>query len=99
VSVPSSDGTSVTLLEAMAAGAYPVVSDIVSNGEWIDRSGGELVPVGNVPELAAAIVRGLTQSDRRERAATRNLDIVRSRGLWEQNMRRVEDAYRGLMRA
>jgi L-malate glycosyltransferase len=98
VSVPSSDGTSVTLLEAMAAGAYPVVSDLLSNGEWIDATGGELVPVGGMSELAAAMVRGLSQPDRRERAAMRNLDVVRSRGLWEQNMARVEDAYRRLMR-
>jgi L-malate glycosyltransferase len=99
VSVPSSDGTSVTLLEAMAAGAYPVVSDLLSNGEWIDTTGGELVPVGSVPRLAAAMVRGLNEPDRRERAARRNLDVVRSRGLWEQNMKRVEDAYVRLMHA
>jgi len=98
VSVPSSDGTSVTLLEAMAAGAYPIVSDIPSNHEWIDSSGGELVPVGAVTALASAILQGLTDPDRRERAAGRNLELVRSRGLWEQNMKRVEDAYRELMR-
>jgi L-malate glycosyltransferase len=98
VSVPSSDGTSVTLLEAMAAGAFPVVSDLLSNGEWIDTTGGELVPVGAVSELAAAIERGLAEPERRERAARRNLDVVRSRGLWEQNMSRVEDAYARLMR-
>jgi len=99
VSIPSSDGTSVTLLEAMAAGAYPVVSDLLSNGEWIDKGGGGLVRVGAPRELAAAIVRGLADPDRRESAARRNLDVVRSRGLWEQNMQRVEDAYRRLMRA
>jgi glycosyltransferase involved in cell wall biosynthesis len=97
VSVPSSDGTSVTLLEAMAAGAYPVVSDLLSNGEWIDTTGGELVPVGGVSELAAAVVRGLTRPERREQAARRNLDVVRSRGLWERNMSVVEQAYRRLM--
>jgi L-malate glycosyltransferase len=97
VSVPSSDGTSVTLLEAMAAGAYPVASDLLSNGEWIDTTGGELVPVGSVPRLAAAIVRGVNDPGGRERAARRNLDVVRSWGLWEPNMARVEDAYRRLI--
>jgi glycosyltransferase involved in cell wall biosynthesis len=97
VSVPSSDGTSATLLEAMAAGAFPVVSDLPSNSEWIDQTGGDLVPVGGVPELAAAIVRGLNQPDLRERVAARNLEVVRQRGLWEANMARVEDAYRGLV--
>ena len=36
VSVPSSDGTSVALLQAMAAGAFPIVSDLATQREWID---------------------------------------------------------------
>ncbi|MBP5982812.1 MAG: glycosyltransferase [Fluviicola sp.] len=35
VSIPSSDGTSVSLLEAMSANCIPVVSDLPSNKEWI----------------------------------------------------------------
>jgi len=35
VSVPESDGTSISLLEAMAAGCMPVVSDLPANNEWI----------------------------------------------------------------
>lgn len=34
-SVPSSDGTSVSLLEAMGFGCVPVVSDLPANREWI----------------------------------------------------------------
>lgn len=36
VSVPDSDATSISLLEAMAAGCVPVVSDLPSNHEWIE---------------------------------------------------------------
>jgi glycosyltransferase involved in cell wall biosynthesis len=36
VSTSLSDSTSVSLLEAMAAGCLPVVSDIPANREWID---------------------------------------------------------------
>lgn len=37
VSVPSSDGTSVSLLEAMSANCIPVVSDLPVNREWISH--------------------------------------------------------------
>ena len=37
VSIPSSDGTSVSLLEAMSAECIPVVSYLPSNGEWIEN--------------------------------------------------------------
>lgn len=34
-SIPSSDGTSVSLLEAMSCGAIPVLSDLPANHEWV----------------------------------------------------------------
>ncbi len=34
-SIPTSDATSVSLLEAMAHGCMPIVSDIAANNEWI----------------------------------------------------------------
>ena len=36
VSIPTSDGTSISLLEAMAYGCIPILSDIPANNEWID---------------------------------------------------------------
>lgn len=35
VSLPESDGTSVSLLEAMANGCVPILSDIPANKEWV----------------------------------------------------------------
>ena len=35
ISIPLSDATSVSLLEAMAYGCIPIVSDIPANHEWI----------------------------------------------------------------
>lgn len=44
VSVPESDGTSVSLLEAMYYGCLPVVSDLPANKEWItDQANGLMV--------------------------------------------------------
>ncbi|HAD83169.1 MAG: hypothetical protein A2509_11055 [Candidatus Edwardsbacteria bacterium RIFOXYD12_FULL_50_11] len=47
ISVPRSDATSVSLLEAMACGCLPVVSDLPANREWIsDGVNGKVVNEG-----------------------------------------------------
>ncbi len=44
VSIPSSDGTSISLLEAMGYGCIPVASDLPANREWVkDGQNGVLV--------------------------------------------------------
>jgi glycosyltransferase involved in cell wall biosynthesis len=44
ISIPESDATSISLLEAMAAGCVPIVSDLPANAEWItDGSNGIVV--------------------------------------------------------
>jgi len=45
VSTSLYDATSVSLLEALASGAFPVVTDIPANREWIsDGESGFLLP-------------------------------------------------------
>lgn len=91
VSVPSSDGTSVALLQAMAAGAFPVVADLATQREWItDGENGLLVPARDVTGLAGAIGRALADPALRRAAAERNRDIVRARGTNETQMARLE---------
>ncbi|MDQ7799258.1 MAG: glycosyltransferase [Candidatus Edwardsbacteria bacterium] len=47
ISLPRSDATSVSLLEAMACGCLPVVSDLPANREWIsDGVNGKVVSDG-----------------------------------------------------
>ena len=99
VSVPSSEGTSVTLLEAMAAGAYPVVSDLSSNREWVSGEGGTVVPVRQVAPLAEALATALLDPGRRSAAANHNWKVIEERGRWEVNMGRMEKAYRDLAAA
>jgi glycosyltransferase involved in cell wall biosynthesis len=99
VSVPSSEGASVTLLEAMAAGAYPVVSDLPGNREWVSGEGGALVPVRQIAPLAEALATGLLDPARRTSAAKHNWKVIEERGLWDVNMGRMEKAYRELAAA
>ena len=58
VSTSLSDGTSASLLEAMACRVPPIVTDIPSNREWIiDRSNGLLFPIQDHKSLAENIVK------------------------------------------
>lgn len=38
ISIPESDATSISLLEAMAAGCIPVLSDLPANREWVENN-------------------------------------------------------------
>ncbi len=63
VSMSTSDGLSTSLLEAQAAGLYPVVSDIAANRYWFGSQphGAKLVPLGN-PRTLAAILDGVVDA-------------------------------------
>jgi len=99
VSTSRSDSTSISLLEAMATGATPVVSDIAGNREWVDDGvNGRLFPVGNAPALARALVATLEDSSFRERARTANRARIESVGNWTANVARIEALYEALAR-
>jgi len=89
-----SDSTSVSLLEAMALGAYPVLSDLPANREWLDENGGEFYPAGEPGALSEALERAAARDagelNRRREA---NRARVGERALWDENMDRVRRAF------
>jgi len=81
ISIPNSDGTAISLLEAMAYGAIPVVSDLPANREWIvDGENGIILRDRNVEE---ALGRAL-ELDAKD-VAQRNAQIISDRGSKEAN--------------
>jgi hypothetical protein len=52
--------------------------------------------VGDSGELAERIVEALERPDLRRQALELNRELVRRRGLLEENMARMEELYRGL---
>lgn len=47
-SVPSSDGTAISLLEAMSYGCIPVLSDLPANNEWINNNQNGIINKNNL---------------------------------------------------
>jgi glycosyltransferase involved in cell wall biosynthesis len=100
VSTSRSDSTSVSLLEAMSFGLTPIVTDIPGNREWIeDRHNGFLFPASDHQALAERIIQATDESSRRREYKERNQAIIRSRAIWEENMRRIEDQFCSLVSA
>lgn len=85
VTASETDGSSVTLLQAMACGLPVVASDIPGNRWWVTEGvTGRLFPVGDVDALARLLTAegddaALTDS------AARALDLVRERADWTSN--------------
>jgi len=78
VSTSLSDGTSVSLLEAMASGTLPVVSDIAANREWIrDGFNGYLFPCGCPDALAEQLLTALQTGMNLDALAHCNYEIVK----------------------
>jgi len=94
VSTSRSDSTSVSLLEAMACGVPPVVTDIPANREWItDGENGLLVPPGDPARLTAAILRMIEDKALATAVRDLNTELVKEKGLWSKNMESVEKAF------
>jgi glycosyltransferase involved in cell wall biosynthesis len=90
-----SDGTSVSLLEAMAHGLPIVATDAPGNREWVtpDR-GGWLAPAGDAAAFASALLRAAHLGDERRNAIAQwNRSIVEDRADWDKNTRRLLAAY------
>ncbi len=96
VSVSRSDGSSVSLMQALAVGLPAVVSDIPGNREWVTPGmEGFLVPVEDPDALAEAMVRMARlprAALKRMRAAARRRAEVQAR--WPEHLRRLDGAYR-----
>jgi glycosyltransferase involved in cell wall biosynthesis len=94
VSTSTCDSTSVTLLEAMACGAFPVVTDMPGNREWIeDGVNGYLIPCDDPDYVAKKIVDAIHDPELLKSAADRNVRIIHERAVWKDNMEIVKQAF------
>lgn len=99
VSCAKSDGTSISLLEAMATGLPVVVTDIPSNREWVtEQENGWLAPIGSSSAVAEKMLRvaNLTSQERKA-ISERNQRVVAERADWDKNFPRLLEMYERLV--
>ena len=91
VSTSLSDGTSASLIEAMACRVPAVVTDIPGNREWItDGSNGLLFAVKDSQVLAEKIVRLSKDEGLRNALAERAYQTVTERADWQRNSKLLD---------
>jgi glycosyltransferase involved in cell wall biosynthesis len=91
VSTSLSDGTSASLLEAMACALPAIVTDIPGNEEWIvNGSNGLLFPVKDSKTLAEKIVTVLKNEDFRKSLGMKAYETVVKKADWQRNSKLLE---------
>lgn len=95
VSASHSDGSSVSLLEALACGLPALVSDIPGNREWIEPGGpGWLFPDGDAAALAQAMVTACEASAGLDGLRRKARALAEARADWSLNRAKIMQAYR-----
>jgi len=91
VSLSASDGTSVSLLEAMACGCIPVVTNIPANSPWIQHEqNGFLVSSLEAQEIATCIEKAFfLPTEKLQKIQQMNYELVKTKGEFLSNMENV----------
>jgi glycosyltransferase involved in cell wall biosynthesis len=93
VSASHSDGSSVSLMEALACGKPALVSDIPSNREWIQPDQqGWLFKDGDAWELAG-LMQMAAKSKNRSQMSVNARELAEARADWNKNFLVLLDAY------
>lgn len=88
------DGSSVSLLEALACGLPCLVSDIPTNREWVEEDvNGWLFPAGNVAALTARILHLMDNGAALERVRLAARATAEAKADWRKNSRKLLEAY------
>jgi L-malate glycosyltransferase len=94
VSTSRSDGYSASLIEALAVGLYPVVSDIQPNRAiFSDKLNGKFFPVGDAEALASCITAALNELPSAETVLNQDIKYVREKASIDRTIETLEEVY------
>ncbi|MFZ5920626.1 MAG: glycosyltransferase [Chloroflexota bacterium] len=88
------DGSSVSLMEALACGLPCLVSDIPANREWVrDGENGWLFPDGDAEALADKVMQAIRERRSLPEIGRRARQTAEEKADWPANARKLMDAY------
>jgi glycosyltransferase involved in cell wall biosynthesis len=94
VSASYSDGSSVSLMEALGCGLPALVSDIPGNREWVvEGEHGWLFPDGDVEALANGILNAVDQKEKLQEIGKKARQLAEDRADWPKNFEKLLIAY------
>jgi glycosyltransferase involved in cell wall biosynthesis len=98
ISMPSTEGVSASLFEAMACGCFPVVTDLPGNRTWIkNQENGLLIPHGRFKILAEELQYAFERNLWRATVVHRNRKFIEENANYTQNMKKIAEAYHQLI--
>lgn len=89
------DGSSVSLLEALACGLPCLVSDIPANKEWVtEHENGWLFKDGDSNHLAEKILMALNQPEKLRQVGRAGRTVAEKRADWKKNAEALMNVYK-----
>jgi glycosyltransferase involved in cell wall biosynthesis len=98
VSPSISDGTSLSLLEAMACGLGLIVTDVPAIKEWVTDDNGLMVKIDNVKELIEAMEKYYSSRSLINEHGSINIKISQERANWDKNYLKLNGIYDDLLK-
>jgi glycosyltransferase involved in cell wall biosynthesis len=98
ISMPSTEGVSASLFEAMATGCFPIVSNLPGNACWLtDKKNGFLIPLGDYKKLAVTIESIFQDNNFQKKAIAENRKLVEEKADYKINMQTIAQSYHQLI--
>ena len=98
ISTSKSDGTSLSLLEAMAVGMPLVVTDIPANMEWVKQDfNGSFIEPNNSESIVNAIDKMLLSPKLTREMGLRNYLISQKKADWNTNFDKLLKIYQRIV--